>query len=129
MPDIPDEPDGQDLAEIFDETNITPDGEDIATSDLQPNLFDATSADEDADDGLAPDDDFDPDALDEAEYEEVVLAEEDLDEPRSFARSDADLVTDDDEQPEDLEAGEATEDATERPSERALRPSGGPGTD
>jgi hypothetical protein len=129
MPDIPDEPDGQDLAEIFDETNITPDGEDIATSDLQPNLFDATSADEDADDGLAPDDDFDPDALDEAEYEEVVLAEEDLDEPRSFARSDADLVTDDDEQPEDLEAGEAAEDATERPSERALRPSGGPGTD
>jgi hypothetical protein len=104
-PREPDEADGQDLAEVFDEENITPDGRDIATSDMEPDVYDATSSDEDADidDAHAPDDDFDPDAMDEAEYEAVVQGEEDLDEPRSFARSDADRVSDEDLQPDDLE--------------------------
>src|ERR1700733_11719294 len=105
MPDPEDsEADGQDLAEVFDEENITPDGYDIATSDLQRDVFDATSVDEDANEALEPDDDFDPDAADEAELEEIVMAEEDLDEPRSFVRDDADLVADDDLQPAGLEA-------------------------
>jgi len=105
MPDRQDdEIEGQDLAEVFDEENITEDGYDIATSDMQRDLFDATSVDEDANEALEPDDNFDPDAADEAELEEIVMADEDLDEPRSFARDDADLVADDDLQPVDLEA-------------------------
>jgi hypothetical protein len=104
MPDLQDdEIEGQDLAEVFDEENITEDGYDIATSDMQRDLFDATSVEEDANEAREPDDDFDPDEADEAEIEEVVMADEDLDEPRSFAR-DADLVADDDLQPADLEA-------------------------
>jgi len=106
MAEIPDEPDGQDFAETFDETNITEDGGDIATSDLQRDLFDATAAedDADADEARAGDDSLDPDALDEAEYEEVVLAHEDLDEPRTFGGDDAERVSSDDLSPADLEA-------------------------
>ena len=99
MPDPEDnELEGQDLAEVFDEENITEDGRDIATSDMQRDVYDVTSSDEDATDALRPDDDFDPDDADEAELEEIVMAEEDLDfdEPRSFARDNADLVSDED---------------------------------
>jgi len=95
---------GQDLAEVFDEENITPDGRDIATSDMERDVFDVTSVDEDATEALEPDDDFDPDAADEAELEEILLADEDLDEPRSFRRDDADLVAADDPRPADFEA-------------------------
>jgi hypothetical protein len=108
-PDEFEEADGQDLAEVFDETNITEDGEDIATSDMQRDLLDVTAADDDADadDTMAADaDDFDPDALDEAEYEEIVQREEDLDEPRSFAGDDANRVLDEGESPADLEASD-----------------------
>ena len=105
MPDPQDdEIEGQDLAEVFDEENITEDGYDIVASDMQRDVFDATSVDEDANEALEPADDFDPDTADEAELEEIVMADEDLDEPRSFARDDADLVADDDLQPADLEA-------------------------
>ena len=101
----------QDLAETFDETNITRDGEDIATSDMQPDVYDVTSADEDTDldEVLADAGDFDPDQMDEVEYEEIVMAEEDLDEPRTFASDDASRVSDDDLQPKDLEAESLTE--------------------
>jgi hypothetical protein len=111
MPD-PDDNDfeSQDQAEVFDEGNITPDGRDIATSDMQRDVYDVTSADEDAREALAPEDDFDPDAADEAELEEIVLADEDLDEPRSFARGDAGLVAADDLRPADYEAGSLADD-------------------
>ena len=110
MPD-PDEFDdeGQDQAEVFDEENITPDGRDIATSDMEPDVFDATSVPEDADEALEPEDDWDPDAADEAEFEEVVFSEEDLDQPRTFARDAADLVideTDEDDAPAPREEAE-----------------------
>ena len=106
-----DDLEGQDLAEVFDETNITRDGEDIATSDMQPDVYDATTVaeDSDLDDVLAPEDDFDPDSMDEAEYEEVVMAEEDLDEPRTFRGDDADRVQDEDEQPDDFESERLTD--------------------
>jgi hypothetical protein len=68
MPDLDDnEADGQDLAEVFDEENITEDGRDIATSDLQRDVYDVTSDDGDATQALEADDDFDPDQADEAE--------------------------------------------------------------
>ena len=106
--------DSQDQAEVFDEENITADGRDIATSDMQRDVFDVTSVDEDATAALEPQDDFDPDAADEAELEEIVLADEDLDEPRSFERSDADLVAADDPRPADFEPESlADEDAPE----------------
>ncbi|HUZ11544.1 MAG TPA: primosomal protein [Caulobacteraceae bacterium] len=105
-PREPDDVEGQDLAEVFDEENITPDGRDIATSDMQRDVYDATTAAEDADidDVLAPEADFDPDAMDEVEYEEIVMADEDLDEPRSFRADDADRVRQGDAQPADLES-------------------------
>jgi hypothetical protein len=109
-PDNAEDADSQDLAEVFDETNITPDGEDIAPGDLQRDVFDVTAAEDDGDEDdarAAPEstgDEFDPDTLDEAEYEEIVLAEEDLDEPRSFGGNDADRVSDEDDGPEDFES-------------------------
>jgi hypothetical protein len=103
-PDQFDDADSQDLAEVFDEENITEDGRDIATSDMQRDVFDATSVEEDANEALEPQDDFDPDTADEAELEEVVMADEDLDQPRTFARDDADLVADEDLRPADLES-------------------------
>ena len=112
MPD-PDDFEGQDLAEVFDEENITEDGYDIATSDLQRDVYDATSVEEDADEAREPQDDFDPDQADEAELEQIVMADEDLDEPRSFARDDADLVADDDISPADMEAGASPDDDVE----------------
>jgi hypothetical protein len=95
--------DDQSLAETFDEENITTDGRDIATSDMQRDVFDVTAVAEDATESLEPQDDFDPDRADEAELEEVVMADEDLDEPRSFTRDDADLVAADDARPADFE--------------------------
>ena len=100
------ETEGQDVAETFDEENITPDGRDIATSDMQLDVFDVTSVEEDADEALEPADDFDPDAMDEAEFEEVVQVDEDRDAPRAFVGDDADRVSDAHDQPEDLAAGE-----------------------
>ena len=124
MPD-PDDFEGQDLAEVFDEENITEDGYDIATSDMQRDVFDATSSDEDADEALEPQDDFDPDKADDAELQQIVMADEDLDEPRSFARDNADLVADDDISTADMEAGGLAEDdieASDDDDEEALRP-------
>jgi hypothetical protein len=114
MPDPnDDEMEGQDLAEVFDEENITADGRDIATSDMQRDVYDMTSADEDARESLEPEDDFDPDQADEAELEEIVMADEDLDEPRSFGRDDADLVADDDARPADFEPESLADDDLE----------------
>jgi hypothetical protein len=102
----PDDVEGQDLAEVFDETNITRDGDDIATSDQQRDVFDVVTAQDDADpdEALAAADDFDPDTLDEAEYEQIVLADEDLDQPRTFAGDDSERVRDGDLSPADLES-------------------------
>ncbi|MDP2261281.1 MAG: primosomal protein [Caulobacter sp.] len=46
----------QDRAEVLDETNLTEDGREIANFDEIPDVFDATSA-EDDDQGMEPDDD------------------------------------------------------------------------
>ena len=71
--------------------------------------------------------------MDEAEYEEAVLADEDLDEPRSFTADAPDRIGDDAEQPDDYEAGEgepAQGDAEEALADRidrdvGHRPGGG----
>jgi hypothetical protein len=107
MPDLEDNEDfdGQDQAETFDETNITPDGDDIATSDMEPDVFDVTSESQDADldDVLQPEDEADPDQMDEVEYEEVVMGEDDLDQPETPKPDNAARVPDDDTEPRDFE--------------------------
>jgi len=66
MADVDDDADSQDLAEVFDETNITQDGYDIADPDMAPDLYDVTSAEDDDDEDEPEDpDDFDPDEIDE----------------------------------------------------------------
>ena len=87
--------DDQDQAEIFDETNITRDGEDIAHPDMERDVYDVTSATDDSlpeEAGLEDEDDFDPDEADEAELEFMLEADDGVDEPRSFARDQTDVV-------------------------------------
>jgi hypothetical protein len=105
--------DDQSLAETFDEENITEDGRDIATSDLQRDVFDVTSVPEDAREALEPQDDWDPDAADEAELEEVVRADEDLDGPQPISRAAADVVADDGARPADFESRDLADDDLE----------------
>jgi hypothetical protein len=60
------ERDAQDLAEVFDETNLTEDGREIAEFDELPDVYDATSALGDDEDEAAVDEaDFDPADFDE----------------------------------------------------------------
>jgi hypothetical protein len=109
MADVDDDADSQDLAEVFDETNTTADGFDIADPDMAPDVYDVTSVQDDDDEDEPEDpDDFDPDALDEAEREKMLEEDDGVDEPRVLPPDEADLVPADDETPEDVvaEAGD-----------------------
>ena len=78
--------DEQDMAEVFDETNITEDGEDIAHPDMERDVFDVTSAEDDADDDEfadEDDEDFDPDQADDAELDSMMEEDDGIDSPRS----------------------------------------------
>jgi len=116
-PDENDELEGQDLAEVFDEENITTDGRDIATPDMERDVLDVTRADSDADDVLADDDDFDPDNADEAELEQIVSIDEDLDRPHLTSVRDEDLVSDEDLSTADLESESLDDDDPEEADE------------
>jgi hypothetical protein len=109
--------DEQDTAEIFDEENITEDGVDIAHPDMERDVYDVTTAEDDADDdefGDDNDDDFDPDEVDETELETMLEEDDGIDSPRSLSRDDADLVTATDESPADFQGGgDAVEDDDE----------------
>ncbi len=121
--------DSQDLAEVFDETNITEDGEDIAHPDMERDVFDVVTAADDADDETfndEDDDDFDPDEADETELETMLEADDGVDSPRNTGRDEADLVTATDESPADFETDRNSGDdaepaATDRPSPREQR--------
>ncbi len=105
-------PDEQDVAEIFDEDNITEDGVDIAHPDMERDVYDVTSAEDDSDDddfGDEDDDDFDPDDVDEAELETMLEEDDGIDAPRELGRDDEDLVTATDESPADFEGGDDAE--------------------
>jgi hypothetical protein len=96
MPDLDDESDSQDMAEIFDETHITEDGGDIAHPDMERDVYDVTTAEDDGDPDQPTDtDDFDPDEVDETELELMLEEDDGVDESRALARDDADLVADD----------------------------------
>jgi hypothetical protein len=104
MPDFDDDADSQDLAEVFDETNITADGFDIADPDMAPDVYDVTSTDDDDDDDDEDPDDFDPDEVDEAEREAMLEEDDGVDEPRVLPPDEADLVPADEATPEDAAA-------------------------
>ncbi|MBV8684908.1 MAG: primosomal protein [Caulobacteraceae bacterium] len=95
--------DDQDQAETFDETNLTEDGEDIARPDMMRNVYDVTSAEDDAEDDEL-EDDFDPDALDESEREALLEEDEGIDDDEGpETRDEGDLVAVDDDRPADFE--------------------------
>ena len=100
--------DDQDLAETFDETNLTEDGEDIARLDMMRNVYDVTTADGDADDDEFEDDgadDFDPDELDESERESLLEEDDGIDDDDGpVTRDQGDLVSLDDSRPSDFES-------------------------
>jgi hypothetical protein len=115
MPDFDDDADSQDLAEVFDETNTTEDGFDIANPDMAPDVYDVTSAEDDEEEEDADPDEFDPDQIDEAEREQMLEEDEGVDSPRILPPDEADLV------PASLESaadGDLT--ADERPPEDPL---------
>ena len=113
MADVDDEADDQDLAEVFDETNTTKDGYDIADPDMAPDVYDVTATDEDTDEDQDGDpDDFDPDEVDEAERERMLEEDDGVDEPRVSPRDEADLVPADGDTPE--ETAEKLDDLEER---------------
>ena len=93
MADVDDDADSQDLAEVFDETNITEDGFDIADPDMARDVYDVTTAEDDEDEDQPEDqDDFDPDQLDEAEREQMLEEDDGVDTPRVLPPDEADLV-------------------------------------
>lgn len=92
--------DAQDQAEVFDETNTTRDGDDIAHPDMARDVFDVTREDEDSDPLDAGGADFDPDLADEAELELELDLDDGVDEPRVLA---------DDATPADYEADDLSD--------------------
>src|SRR5579872_1663110 len=107
MPDLSLDSDSQDLAETFDETNITADGGDIADPDMAPDVFDVTQAEDDAVDEMlegAPDaDSFDPDTVDEAELELMLESDDGVDEPNPPTFDNEEVVATDDRSSADYE--------------------------
>ncbi len=76
----------QDLAEVFDETNLTEDGVNIANFDEIDDVYDATTAQGDARDVEALDaDELNPDALDDEDLED----DEDEDQDDKISDQDA----------------------------------------
>jgi hypothetical protein len=107
--DLNDGADAQDQAEIFDETNITRDGDDIAHPDMARDVFDVTVDDEDSEPFDTGGDDFDPDLADEAELEAELAPDDGVDEVREPSADDADRVTTDDARPADYEADDLSD--------------------
>ncbi|MDQ0463918.1 hypothetical protein QO010_001689 [Caulobacter ginsengisoli] len=103
MPQMPTEFDAQDSAEVFDETNLTKDGGDIANFDTLREVRDFTSAsdddDLDGDEGELDEADFDDDAVDG----DVLEAGRDDDGLRRTLSAANDVDSDDD-QPDDYQA-------------------------
>ena len=107
--DLDDDADSQDMAETFDETNITPDGEDIAHPDIEPDVFDVTTAEDDADDeDLDGDDydDFDPDNADDAELDSMLERDDGVDKSHPSGPDMVDRVSSDHVAPAALQDGQ-----------------------
>ena len=110
MPDLEQDADSQDLAEVFDETNTTDDGGDIADPDLALDVFDVVTAADDADEDQPGDpEDFDPDDLEEGEREAMLEEDDGVDDDDAASTRDpSDLVIEGDGSPADFQAGRAS---------------------
>jgi hypothetical protein len=116
MADPHEDADSQDMAEIFDETNTTLDGVDIAHPDVARDVYDVTSVEDDADEDQPVDlDDFDPDQVDEVELEMMLEEDDGVDAPRMLELDEADLVSLDDPSPADYQG------VTTSPSARRIQ--------
>ncbi len=105
MADLEQDADSQDLAEVFDETNTTADGYDIAHPDVAPDVYDVTRAEDDDDEDEPADPDrFDPDDIEEGERERMLEEDDGIDETGVTAPGDADLVSGEDDSTTDYEA-------------------------
>jgi len=104
MSDERDGGDEQDLAEVFDETNITEDGDDIAHPDMAPNVFDVTRDDEDADEDEERDEDFDPDQASDEELDVMLERDDGVDDDEPVGPDDEDRVTTEDDSPADYQS-------------------------
>ena len=111
MPDLEQDADSQDLAEVFDETNTTEDGGDIAHPDVALDVYDVTAADDDSDEDQPSDPgDFDPDTLDESDREAMLEEDDGVDDDSDDDASPgdpADAVLDGDGSPADFQTGRA----------------------
>jgi hypothetical protein len=104
MTDPDDEADSQDMAEIFDETHTTGDTGDIAHPDIAPDEYDVTRAEDDGDEDQPEAlDDFDPDAVDEAELELMLEEDDGVDGNGRETPDPSDAVSAEDPSPEDFE--------------------------
>jgi len=124
--------DDQDQAEIFDETNITRDGEDIANSDLERDVYDVTSAQGDGLEGEADEgedlDEFDPDKADEAELEFMLESDDGVDEPRAAVWDNGEVVSDEDQKSADFESEDLSDaESEDLGNETREAPAGGSG--
>jgi len=105
MSDLEQDADGQDLAEVFDETNTTRDGYDIAHPDTDPGVYDVTAAEDDADEDEPAD--LEPlnfDEIDEADREVMLEEDDGVDSDHPGVPDQADRVAEDDGMPADFEA-------------------------
>lgn len=109
-----DETDAQDLAEVFDETNTTADGDDIANPDMAPNVYDVTYEDGDSDESEARDEDFDVDLATDDELDELLDRDDGVDDDEAVGPDDEDRVTTEDEDSADYEADDLSDAALAR---------------
>jgi hypothetical protein len=108
MPDLEQDADSQDMAEVYDEENTTEDGGDIAEPDLALDVYDVVTAADDSDDDQPRDpEDFDPDDIDEAEREAMLEEDDGIDDDDGdeATAGSADLVIDGDGSPADFQGG------------------------
>lgn len=112
MPDLEQEADSQDMAEIFDETKTSEDGEDIATPDVARDVYDVVTAQDDSDEDQPEDpEDFNPDEIEEGEREAMLEEDDGVDDDgeRDASSGDpSDVVIEGDGSPADFQAGRAS---------------------
>ncbi len=98
--------DGQDLAETFDETNLTRDGDDIAQPDIAPDVLDVTreEGDADEDEPVGDDEDFDPDTASDDELDAMLERDDGIDDDGPAGADIADRVSTEDGSAADFES-------------------------
>lgn len=108
--ELEDGADAQDQAEIFDETQTTRDGDDIAQPDVARDVYDVTRDGSDSDEDEANDEDFDPDEASDDDLDVMLERDDGVDEPGGIGPDDAARVTTEDTSPADYEPDDLSDD-------------------